>query len=218
MLRTNHQNGVKETVAWCESAGHELILADLDPSICPHRATFEAAYRSMVGFVRRVVQRQPIPPADRDDAVQEVFVVAYRRWSQLESAHSLRAWLHGIAVRTCWNYQRAHRRWSLRFTPSHEGMEERPDVGGCVVDQQLAHEGDLRWLGQAVERLDDKRREALILSRIEGKSAAEISRMTGLSPNTVASRVRVALSKLREDLTVRESSLLGCARLAARKE
>jgi RNA polymerase sigma-70 factor (ECF subfamily) len=169
----------------------------------PHRSTFEAVYRAMVGFVRRVVYRQPIPPAHRDDAVQDTFIVAYRRWNQLESEHSLRAWLKGIAVRTCWNYQRAHRRYRFWMAPPHETADELADHDDRVVDQQLARAEDLQWHGQAVDRLDDKRKQALVLSRIEGRSAAEVSRMTGLSPNTVASRVRAALRKLRGDLLAR---------------
>ncbi|WP_437928708.1 sigma factor-like helix-turn-helix DNA-binding protein [Sorangium sp. So ce291] len=48
--------------------------------------------------------------------------------------------------------------------------------------------------------------------RIEGKSAAEVSRMTGLSPNTVASRLHARAARsvrraLREDLTARERAL-----------
>lgn len=171
---------------------------------CPHRVTFESVYRAMVGFVRRVVHRQPIPPAHRDDAVQDVFMVAYRRWHQLEDAQSLRAWLHGIAVRTCWNYQRAHRRYRFWMAPPHDSADELPDANARLLDQQLARQEDLRWLEQAVERLDDKRKESLILSRIEGRSAAEVARMTGLSPNTVASRVRAALRELRGDLVARE--------------
>ncbi|HEX3764427.1 MAG TPA: sigma-70 family RNA polymerase sigma factor [Kofleriaceae bacterium] len=189
----------------------------LGPCGDPPLNTFDAVYRRMVGFVRRVVQRQPIPPADRDDAVQDVFMVAYRRWSQLDSAQSLPAWLHGIAVRTCWNYQRAHRRWSLRFATPQDGVDDRADPEGHVLDHELAREEDLRWLGQAVERLDDKRRQALIFNRIECKSAAEVSRVTGLSPNTVASRVRAALRELRADLTRRDHPPCGFARLAERK-
>ena len=172
----------------------------------PHRSTFEAVYRAMVGFVRRVVYRQPIPPAHRDDAVQDTFIVAYRRWNQLESAQSLRAWLKGIAVRTCWNYTRAHRRYRFWMAPPHETADELADRDDRVVDQQLARAEDLQWLGQAVDRLDDKRKQALVLSRIEGRSAAEVSRMTGLSPNTVASRVRAALRKLRGDLLARNDN------------
>jgi len=184
------------------------VTAGVDSPGRPQGDAFEAVYRTTVGFVRRVVQLQPIPPADRDDAVQDVFIVAYRRWGQLESGLSLHGWLHSIAVRTCWNYQRAHRRRSLRFSLSPEGTtEEHPDSNARVVDQDLARAEDLRWLGQAVEQLHDKRREVLILNRIEGKSAMEVSRMTGISPNTVASRVRAALRALREESTARESAL-----------
>jgi RNA polymerase sigma-70 factor, ECF subfamily len=169
----------------------------------PLRSTFETVYRAMVGFVRRVVYRQPIPPAHRDDAVQDTFLVAYRRWNQLDGAQSLRAWLKGIAVRTCWNYSRAHRRYQFWMAPPHATTDELADVDNRVVDQQLARAEDLQWLDQAVDRLDDKRKQALVLSRIEGRTAAEVSRMTGLSPNTVSSRVRAAVRKLRSDLLAR---------------
>jgi RNA polymerase sigma-70 factor (ECF subfamily) len=162
-----------------------------------------------------VVRRQPIPPAHHDDAVQDVFVTAYRRWGQLDGADSLRAWLRGIAVRTCWNYQRAHRRYQFWMAPPRDGADDLPDGDGRLVDQQVARDEDLRWLEQAVERLDDKQKEALILSRIEGRSAAEVARMTGLSPNTVASRVRAALRDLRDDLVARE--MAGMAQLEPRK-
>jgi RNA polymerase sigma-70 factor (ECF subfamily) len=171
------------------------------------QAAFDAAYRDMVGYVRRVVQRQAIQPADREDAVQDVFVVAYRRWNQLENGEGLRAWLQAIAVRICWNYRRAHRRWSLRFA-SHEGTEELPDPTGRVPDQLLSRKDELRWLAGAVGRLDEKMREALLLSRIECRSAAEISRLTGLSPNTVSSRLRAALRQLRQEVLAREVLVL----------
>jgi RNA polymerase sigma-70 factor (ECF subfamily) len=193
------------------------IASDAAPPLRSHDATFEAVYRVMFDFVRRVVCQQPIRPADRDDAVQDVFMVAYRRWGQLESDHSLRAWLHSIAVRTCWNYQRAHRRWSLRFAPSYDGMEERMDVDAPAADQQLAHHEDLRQLGEAVEQLCEKHRDAILLSRIEGRSAVEVSNMTALSPNTISSRVRAALFELRETLRVREISPRGRAASRTKK-
>lgn len=199
-------------------ATHALVRKATYPignAVKPHPLTFEAVYRAMVGFVKRVVHRQPIPPAHRDDAVQDTFMVAYRRWHLLEGTQSLRAWLRGIAVRTCWNYQRAHRRYRFWMAPTHDSADELPDIEGRMLDQQLEREEDLRWLGQAVERLEDKRKEALVLSRIEGRSAAEVARITGLSPNTVASRVRAALRELRDDMVTRETA--GDQQLDARK-
>lgn len=207
---------VSETAKYPSIAA--LVRGGVAPSDRPRDAAFDAVYRVMVSFVRQVVHQQPIRPADRDDAVQDVFVVAYRRWEQLESAEGLRAWLRSIAVRTCWNYQRAHRRWSLRFVPSCNGMEEGIDMDAPAADQQLAHCDDLRQLGQAVGRLHEKRRDALLLSRIEGRSAMEVSNMTGLSPNTIASRVRAAVQELREALSAEEIPSSDCARAPARRK
>ena len=92
------------------------------------------------------------------------------------------------------------------MAPPHTTADELPDRDDRVVDQQLAQAEDLEWLDHAVDRLDDKRKEAIVLSRIEERSAAEVSRMTGISPNTVASRVRAALRKLRDDLLARDTA------------
>lgn len=187
------------------------------PGSPAQESSFAVAYRTTIGFVRRVVQRQAISPADWDDAVQDVFLVAYRRWDQLDSAASLHAWLHGIAVRTCCNYRRARRRWNDRLLPGDEPAEAQPDRVDRIPAAELERREELQWLRDAMARLDEKQRRALVLVRLERRSAAEVSRMTGLSPNTVASRLRAALVGLRQAATARESPGVHAARLASKK-
>jgi RNA polymerase sigma-70 factor (ECF subfamily) len=45
---------------------------------------------------------------------------------------------------------------------------------------------------RALDRLDDDKREAFVLSQVEGMSAPEIAEITGVPLNTVYSRIRVA--------------------------
>jgi RNA polymerase sigma-70 factor (ECF subfamily) len=165
------------------------------------------AYRATLEFVRRIVRRHGVATADRDDAVQDVFVVAHRRWAQLENMDRLHAWLHGIAVRICWNYRRARRRSNGVLAHEPEAPEAQPDRGAVMAPEQLAHREDLQWLRTAMDRLDAKQRSALVLTQLEQRSAVEVSRMTGLSSNTVASRLRAAMQDLRRAAVVRQGAV-----------
>jgi RNA polymerase sigma-70 factor (ECF subfamily) len=158
---------------------------------------FAAIYRTNIDLVRRVIRRYRIHSADWDDAIQDVFVVAHRRWNQLNGADSLRAWLHGIARRVCANYRRSRKRWHSA-SPLEEWRTDvelhhasLPPTGHFVLREEVC------WLRNAVNRLDEKQRTALVLTRLQGRSAAELSRSTGLSPNTIESRVRAAMKELR---------------------
>jgi len=57
----------------------------------PELPEFEALYDSQVGFVWRNARRLGVADATLDDVVQDVFLVALRRLSELEKPESLRA-------------------------------------------------------------------------------------------------------------------------------
>jgi RNA polymerase sigma-70 factor (ECF subfamily) len=126
--------------------------------------------------------------------------VAYRRWGQLDGEESLLAWLRGITMRTGQNYRRAARRRAHRFTSTDEADVEHVLLLEPTPAETLEKREDRLWLEQALARLDEKCREAIIMTRLEGRSAAEVSRITGLSANTVASRLRSALLALRRQV------------------
>ncbi|HEU4730029.1 MAG TPA: sigma-70 family RNA polymerase sigma factor [Kofleriaceae bacterium] len=184
------------------------------PSSSSPELAFVEAYRVSVEFVRFIVRRHGIPAADREDVVQDVFVVAHRRWAQLASMESLHAWLRGIAVRICWNYRRARRRSNELLTLDPEDPDAQPGGAERMPPDELERREDLQWLMRAMDRLDAKQRSALVLTQLEQRSAVEVSRMTGLSPNTVASRLRAAMQDLRRAALARQTSIHRLSRLA----
>jgi RNA polymerase sigma-70 factor (ECF subfamily) len=57
---------------------------------------------------------------------------------------------------------------------------------------------EILYLQQALRQLPDEQRETVFLKIWSGMTLLEISEMTEIPPNTVASRYRYALEKLRE--------------------
>ena len=127
-------------------------------------------------------------PAGAADVVQTVFVALLRRRSQPDvDAHYLRK-----AVRNeCFSALRVRRRDVLAsaapLLETVEGQSDRPE-------ERLA-------LEQALRELPPEQREVVHLKAFEGMTFQEIADLIGESINTVASRYRYGIEKLRAYLT-----------------
>ncbi|MCA9708811.1 MAG: sigma-70 family RNA polymerase sigma factor, partial [Myxococcales bacterium] len=61
------------------------------------RLAFRPVYREHHRFVWRCLRRLGLSPDDADDAMQDVFVVVYRRLPTYESRAPIEGWLFQIA-------------------------------------------------------------------------------------------------------------------------
>lgn len=150
-----------------------------DPS-----APIAALFDEHCDFVCRVLGRHGVDDAALDDAVQDVFVTAYRRWSTFEGRSSARSWLFGIARRIAFRYRRSASARARRFVATDEptdGVEEPFDRA------HAAHSLDALLRG-----IDRDKRAVLVLSELEGMSAPEIADALQIPVGTVYSRLRAA--------------------------
>ncbi len=149
-------------------------------------ATFDAAYHEHFGYVWKTLGRLGVPPADLADATHDVFVVAYRRWSELDPTRTLRSWLFGVARRIASDRRRKRR----------EVLGEVPDVPDASIsgDRDRLARRDLLW--RLLAELSDERLEVVVLHDLEGHTGAAIADQLGLSINTVHSRLRLARADL----------------------
>lgn len=143
-------------------------------------ADFDAIYDRELEYVCRTLGRFGVPAADLLDAAQEVFLVLYRKWRDIDTAKPMRPWLFGVARRVAADL-RAKRR------------EEPVPVEQFAADPQFAQR-DLLW--RALDALDDDRRTVVILHDLEGHTGAEIATLLELPVNTVHSRLRLARADL----------------------
>ena len=126
---------------------------------------------------------------EREDLVQEVWLVAHRRLSRLRDDASARAWLWSIAL----NVARLHRRTSYRRDRKLRAIAAVRDVEPAKPprhDDRVAAE-------QMLRELPVEQRDVLVLSQHVGYSGPEIAEMLGVSLNTVHSRLRLAKTRLR---------------------
>lgn len=157
-------------------------------------AAFVALYRTHASFTWSCLRRLGVPAASIDDAMQELWVTAHRRLSSLHSPAAAKSWLFGIARRVVSHQRRTegrHRRKLDAFgeaAPTHERAERE---SAMIVEGMLAS-------------LDERVREAFVLSEIEGWTAPEIARATGANTNTIYWRVRTAKDLLQRRLGERD--------------
>ena len=163
---------------------------------------FRALYDAHVDFVWRNLRRLGVREADAEDRMQEVFVVAHRRFDEFEDrGHGPRAWLFQIVLRVASDARRHKRR-----------HPEDPDGGYAVGRASIAatqHDAMLRreqlsQLDAALDTIDVGRRAVLVLHEIEEMTAPEIAQVLGIPLNTVYSRLRVGRAELEQALTQRE--------------
>lgn len=167
------------------------VYAVVDDRVVPHGAVaFEALYREHASFTWSCLRRLGVPSATVDDAMQELWVTAHRRIDTLRSQGVTRAWLFGIARRIASHHRRTeqrHRRRVDAFVEHAPQMADPERESSLVVESILAS-------------LDERVREAFVLSELEGWSAAEISAATGANTNTIYWRVRTARHQLQAQL------------------
>jgi RNA polymerase sigma-70 factor (ECF subfamily) len=141
-------------------------------------------YDAHFRFVWRCLRSLGVPDAALDDALQDV--VVQRKLSTFEGRSELRTWLYAIALRIGRRY-----RARARSEGSRVEIEEEPIEGGDG-ESVLEQSERLALARRALDALDDEKREVFVLAQVEQMSAPEIGAITGVSVNTVYSRLRAA--------------------------
>ena len=154
---------------------------------------FEALYRGEFGFVWAAARRLGVPQAALEDAVQDVFVTAYRRGEQLRFEVSARAWLYGVTRRVASRYHRSAFRLARRISAlsaTSQGPREAPQE----------HLAQAERIDKLLARLGPRTRAAWEMAEVLGMTGPEIASELGLPLNTVYSRVRLAREQLQTAL------------------
>jgi RNA polymerase sigma-70 factor, ECF subfamily len=162
---------------------------------------FGHVYDLYVDFVWRTLRRFGVPEPSLDDAVQDVFIVAYNKLGEFEGRSSLKTWIFGIARRVARDHRPAGR---VQAVPA-DRLEALPEASWSA-QEVTAEELDLaRLLERLLARLHPEKREAFILVEVEEMTIVEAADALGVNPNTVYSRLRAARSELEQSLARMEA-------------
>ena len=155
------------------------------------RSDFERLYRAHADGVFHLAQRVLKNPDDATDALQETFLVAFRRRETFRAEGSLRGWLYRIAVRVALRMrERSRRPLSL-------------EAVGPVAGPSGANRADPDFreaVERAVEALPVRSRLVFTLHTVEGLSHEEIARVLDITEGTSKSQLSYARGLLRRQL------------------
>jgi RNA polymerase sigma factor (sigma-70 family) len=127
---------------------------------------------------------------DAQDAVADVFLIAWRRLDELPEGDAARVWLYATARRVSSNHRRSkRRRAALQERLALEAAPPPQDAIPFDRAAELVHE--------ALHRLGPRDREVLLLAEWEGLSPTQIASVLGCLTVTARGRLHRARRRFR---------------------
>lgn len=167
---------------------------------------FDRLLKRHGGPIYNFILRHVHNPALAEDLTQETFMRVIRSAADYERRAKFTTWLYTIARNQCIDALRRakHRRHPSLDQPL-DNMESRtlgdtvrshvPDSERGVVDSEFSV-----VLERALAKLPEEQREVFLMRQYQNLQFQEIAEITGVSPNTVKSRMRYALESLQRAL------------------
>lgn len=148
-------------------------------------AAFESLFRRHQQYVAGLCLSLLRSHAEAEDAVQEVFIKAYRGLASFEPKVTFRGWLYRITVNHCRDMidQRVRR--------AEDGDEELLATIATLPKQEARLVATMT-LEAALEKLKPDYRIAFILQAVEGRTIGEVADVLGIGFEAAASRLRRA--------------------------
>jgi len=155
----------------------------------------DATVRGREAQVLRIAYRMLGNWADAEDVAQESFVRLHRHGlGAFSDDAALGAWLCRVTANLCLDRLRTRARWRTAELPERAA----PDVS---AESDALRDEQKRLLMEALARLPERERAAVVLREIEGLSTAETAAAMGSTEVTVRSQISKALGRLRGLMT-----------------
>ena len=174
--------------------GQSLPGSGRNTAVAGSTSDLNSLYDSHFAFVWRNLQRLGVSQQRLEDAAQEVFLVAHRRWRSFDAERSTaQTWLFGIVLHVANNERRAGRRRNARMAPAsaHEFWDSVPSTAASPVELLVKREA-AQLLELILESLSEQGRAILVMVDIESMSVPEAAEALQLNLNTAYGRLRTA--------------------------
>jgi RNA polymerase sigma-70 factor (ECF subfamily) len=185
-----------------DDSDEALMLRYRDGDVRAFEVLVTRHRKAIYNFILRFVR----DPAQAEDVLQETFLRVVKGADAYEKQAKFTTWLYTIARNLCVDASRRgkHRKAASLDAPIGD------DEGAALIDlvaggeptadkQAISRELGVR-LKRAIESLPDEQREIFLLREVSDLQFNEIAQIVGCPENTVKSRMRYALEKLREAL------------------
>jgi len=150
----------------------------------------------VIHYLFRMVQNQAIA----EELAQEVFLRVYRSRQKYEPSAKFTTWLFRIATNLAFNWLRDQRSRRAQESLSDEsGQNAAKELSDRKpsVESVLVHEVKLSAVREAIGRLPEKQRAAVLMHKYEEMEYSQIARVLGCSVSAVKSLIFRAYESLR---------------------
>lgn len=181
----------------------ELMLSFRDGDGSAFEQLVSRHKRGLYNFLLRSVHN----PSRAEEMLQEVFLRVIRAKDRYQRTARFTTWIYTIARNLCVDESR---RQKFRRTLPLEAKRRGSDNGLTILDVTDAKQVGTdaaseapkirERVAAAIQNLPDDQREVFVMRQFGGLSFKQIGEAVGAPENTVKSRMRYALEKLRGDL------------------
>ena len=164
-------------------------------------AAFETIIKKYQPRIFAMARRYARRESEVEDIVQEVFIKAFHKLMSYRSEAPFEHWLMRLAVRTCYDFLRAHQR-NRETTLTDIAPKEADWVSAkaaVVIREPHSAAAAKALVDHVLEQLSPSARLVITLLEIEERSVKEISSLTGWSISLVkvrAFRARQQMKKI----------------------
>jgi RNA polymerase sigma-70 factor (ECF subfamily) len=164
-------------------------------------AAFREVYNATFDDVRRFCLRR-LPVSDVNDAVSEVYLVAWEKADKMPRGSEALPWLYGVARNVVRHTHRNNRR---RLRLAAKSMQQPT---GTVPDpeMQIVRRSEDEALISGIGRLSESDQEVIRLRAWEDLTAPAIANVLGCSVSAAEKRITRAFERLEKTLTARSRS------------
>jgi len=143
--------------------------------------------------LRNFIRRRVPDPRDAEDILQDVFSALVEANRLLMPIEHITGWLFRVARNRITDLFRAR-------TPERLELEDLLPSPGAGPEEEYARAVLFEAVEQAIGELPAEQRDVFIAHELEGQSFKQIAAATGVGVNTLLSRKRYAVLRLRERL------------------
>lgn len=164
-------------------------------------AAFETIIKKYQPRIFAMARRYARRESEVEDIVQEVFIKSFHKLLSYRSEAPFEHWLMRLAVRTCYDFLRAHQR-NRETTLTDIAPKEADWVSAkaaVVIREPHSAAAAKALVDHVLEQLSPSARLVITLLEIEERSVKEISSLTGWSISLVkvrAFRARQQMKKI----------------------
>jgi len=180
----------------------DLMARYCDGDASAFRELYALVAPRLLGYLLKMARQRAVA----DDLLQQTFLKVHRaRTAYVRGADPI-PWIYAIAHRTFLDEARKQKRAVVRVPEGDELPEQQADLRGDSDDRRDEPRADPELLGAALAALAElptQQREAVVLTKLDGKSVAEAAEIAGTTVGAMKVRAHRGYEALRKLLAAK---------------